>query len=201
MVNGSKYSGSFQAFKASPNSGKTHYFINCLSSNSEIGFSVGNRGNTYVYNCTSVDSSVKGFNISEDLPVNNVVIRNCLSKKIAGSDFVLSADKGGTHDVQYCASSDATADDFGGSGNRINQTFTFVDEAGDKFQPSKDDQGAKGHGIDLSSDSVYPFSDDIAGNNRTVPWDIGAWKAKSLIASKLKDRNSFFNSLIQTSGQ
>jgi len=78
-----------------------------------------------------------------------------------------------THIVQYCASSDATADDTDTTGNRINQTFTFVDAANDDYHLDSADAGAKGFGTDLSADADYPFDWDVDGDTRGTTWDIG----------------------------
>jgi len=121
----------------------------------------------YVYNCTSINHNI-GFRSD-----NNTIIhyKNCLSSGAATSDFHKGTKAGITFD--YCASSDATADDTGGTGNRINQTFTFVDAANDDYHLDSADAGAIGYGTDLSSDPDYPFSDDVDGEARSAPWDIG----------------------------
>lgn len=78
-----------------------------------------------------------------------------------------------------CLSLDTYADNYGGSGNRANQTVTFVDAAGDDYHLSDLDTGAKGFGTDLSADPTYPFNTDFNGSIRSVPWDIGAFIARS----------------------
>jgi parallel beta-helix repeat protein len=50
----------------------------------------------------------------------------------------------------------------------------FADAGGDDFHLGSADNFAKGHGADLSSDSEFPFEDDIDDQNRTGTWDIGA---------------------------
>jgi hypothetical protein len=80
----------------------------------------------------------------------------------------------GTLTNTNCASSDATADDFGGSGNRVSQTFTFVDAGSFDYHLAVGDAGAKDFGTDLSGDANLPFSDDIDGVTRSGTWDIGA---------------------------
>jgi hypothetical protein len=76
--------------------------------------------------------------------------------------------------VRYTASSDATADDLGGEGNRINQAFFFKDEAADDFHLSLFDKGAKDWGTNQVSDAFYPLADDLDFEKRKLPWDIGA---------------------------
>ena len=192
LVNAAKYQPSFKAFQLSPNSSRTATIVNCLATNSEFAFGLGYRGSVYAYNCMSIDSSVYGFRFNENLAASTITLRNCLSRAATGSDFSLGSSAGGTRDVQYCASADATADDWGGTGNRINQTFDFVDESADNFQITEDDTGAQRYGIDLSSDPIYPFSDDIAANIRTIPWDIGAFVAAFSV--NVKD-NSLYSML------
>jgi hypothetical protein len=66
-------------------------------------------------------------------------------------------------------------DDIGtGTHNRTSQTFTFVDEVNDDFHLASTDSGARDHGVDLSSDPTFAFSDDIDGQTRSGTWDIGA---------------------------
>jgi hypothetical protein len=73
--------------------------------------------------------------------------------------------------LSRCASSDGTADDWdpwveGTEGNRVNQTFTFVDEANDDFRLADTDTGAQGWG-------TPGFGSDIEGQARIEPHDIG----------------------------
>lgn len=146
------------------------YFINCLI------YDCGDEGFWFdgvpdaVYNCNAIDNTGYGFQ------AGGGKLKNCLAKGNTAGDFYLPG--AGSN----CASGDDTADDGGGSGHRINQTFTFVDEANDNFQLASNDAGAKGYGTDLSGDGVYPFDDDIARNTRTSPWDIGCWKAAVALA-------------------
>ena len=62
-----------------------------------------------------------------------------------------------SHTRTYCASSDATANEQGGTGNRDSQTFTFKDAANGDYSLTEEDNAARGWGIDLSS----IFTDDI----------------------------------------
>src|SRR3990172_5304724 len=125
------------------------------------GFYLGSGG--YFYNCTAKDNAGIGFQRFGGTPT----LKNCLSDNVG-------ADYSGAMTVSYCASGDATADDNGGAGNRINQTFTFVNEAGDDFHLASGDAGAKDYGVDLSADPDLAFSDDIDGQTRSGTWDIGA---------------------------
>jgi len=71
----------------------------------------------------------------------------------------------------YNASSDGTAP---GTNSRTNQTFTFADAINENYHLDSTDTGAKDCGTDLSSDPYLAFTDDIDGDTRSVPWDIGA---------------------------
>ncbi len=59
-------------------------------------------------------------------------------------------------------------------------TVSFVNAAAGDFHLSDTDASAKDHGTDLSSDAIFPFSDDMDGDLRPqgAAWDIGAdeWK-------------------------
>lgn len=101
------------------------------------------------------------------------IATNCLCRNNTSGDFV--RDGSSTFTVTYCASSDATGDDWGGAGNRINQTFSMVAPTGTPrdFHLNSDDGGAINYGTDLSA---Y-FTDDIDGQTRPTgagTWDIGA---------------------------
>lgn len=78
--------------------------------------------------------------------------------------------------VNYCASEDATADDWdgqggSGDGNQISQTFTFV--GAPDYHLAAGDTGAKDLGKDLGVVGLYAHSDDIDGDTRSGTWDIG----------------------------
>jgi len=118
------------------------------------------------YNCTSVGGKY-GFRCTG----GTIVWTNCLGYGTATADFYATTV---TPVVTYCLSEDATADDWGGAGNLINKTVTFVGTAATDFHLHADDvSGAKDGGLDLSA----TFTDDIDGVTRptgTGTWDIGA---------------------------
>lgn len=124
----------------------------------------------YAYNCTSYGNAV-GFNMNTGSAT--VALRNCLGAANTTADF--NSDGAPTEDVQYCASDDATADDWAGTGNRIDQTFSFTNTAGDDYTLTTSDAGARNFGTDLSGDAAYPFDDDIVKTIRPQEsvWDIG----------------------------
>ena len=60
-----------------------------------------------------------------------------------------------------------------GSDDNENQTFTFKDSANKDFRLASNDAGALDLGTNLSSDSDFPFPDDVVGQVRPTTWDIG----------------------------
>jgi PKD repeat protein len=117
---------------------------------------------TEVYNCTVVGSITTpiGAASSGGIFVNNLVI---------GS---IAVDSGNT--VSYCATENGTAGAFGGEGNRVNQTFAFVDAANGDYHLSPTDTGARNWG---TAGIACPLTTDIDGEERGTPWDIGADEA------------------------
>lgn len=119
----------------------------------------------YIYNI-----SVSGAYRCYDTRAGTITLTNCIGED---SDDIVFDNNGGTVTRTYCASDDASADDEGGAGNRINQTFTFVNAAAGDLHLTAGDGGATGWGIDLSADANYPFNDDIDGDTRAGTWDMG----------------------------
>ncbi|OGF56189.1 MAG: hypothetical protein A2497_00695 [Candidatus Firestonebacteria bacterium RifOxyC12_full_39_7] len=74
--------------------------------------------------------------------------------------------------TDYNASSDATNPNKGAN-SLVNQVFTFVDAAAKDFHLTYNDAGAKGYGTS-SSIVTNSFADDVDGNTRQSPWEIGA---------------------------
>ena len=118
--------------------------------------------------------------------LQSVTIANCdkglysVSGVTTGTNVLISVDlvdgaycwpSGVAYTRTYSATNDATADDQGGDGNRVNQTFDFVDTVENSYQITENDTGAKGYGLDMSAS----YTTDILGDTRTVPWDIGAY--------------------------
>jgi len=159
--------------------------INCLAYECEgIGIAIiANTGQTNTaYNCISCDNSDDGFYMY-GVSAGTVKLTNCLSYNNNGKDF----NSNGTpiETITYCASADATADDWGGAGNRINQAFTFIDIGTDDYHLASNDTGARNFGTDLSADGTFAFNDDIDSEIRPgeTAWDIGfdEWKAAYII--------------------
>ncbi|MBA4387785.1 MAG: hypothetical protein C0404_07380, partial [Verrucomicrobia bacterium] len=141
--------------------------VNCVfydQAQRGIGIDIDAGKNLNVFNSTFCGSPYGIYRMRSDMSsVLNVA--NCLMK--CSTAGIVSI---GAVSVNYTATSDATADDFGGAGNRINQTFKFMNEAADDFHLAADDMGAK----DRGSSAVMVLA-DVDGDNRMdgLP-DIGA---------------------------
>lgn len=142
--------------------GNPMFFILCLAENGDDRGMYMITGTSRIYNCTVRGNANNGVQRDGAATLTNVL------SAANGADFNL----GGSGTVTYCASSDATADDVGGTGNRINQTFTFANVAGNDFHLAVTDAGARNFGTSLSGDGTYAFDDDIDGQNFST-WDIG----------------------------
>jgi len=147
-------------------------FSNDLAIGCRIGFGTANYAYGRFYNCTAIRSVSRGFSMGAGITQGNLCLRNCLAVGSVDEDFRFQ-DSADTV-VEHCASGDETADDAGGDGNRTNQTFAFVDEAGDDYHLAATDAGAKDRGMDLSADPVLPVDTDMDGEVRGDAWDIGA---------------------------
>jgi hypothetical protein len=119
-------------------------------------------------NCTLIGGAhgVDNFYAGNSLPCKNIL----LSGSSGACFYSTSAN---TFAPTYCASSDGTADDWGGTGNRVTQTFTFVDATNKDYKLDTGDTGAK----DLGTAPTY--TDDLAGVTWASPYDIGALSVTS----------------------
>jgi hypothetical protein len=128
-------------------------------------------GVVFVYNVTAVNC---GDDAIQAVGNGVVTVKNTLVDSGGDKDF--DEDNSGALTCYNCASADGTADNFGGSGNRTYQTFTFIDRPSGDYHLDPADAGAKDYGLDLSADPDLAFSDDIDGQTRPegAAWDIGA---------------------------
>ena len=150
----------------------------------------------YAYNCTAVDNGVYGFEMYAIAgnTTGEIVLTNCLGHGSGTSDFVDTAAGSVINTVNYCASEDATANTWGGTGNRNSQTFTFVDSNNDDYHLQRSDGGARNYGDDLSADSFYAFDDDIDDSLRAGDgWDIGADEYTESVMRNAVIRNAVIN--------
>lgn len=142
------------------------------------GFNLGRRSKGIWYNCGYVDlfssgNSADGFFFDQQVSNFNHKLKNCLSQQSGTKLAFRQSGTAGTLVMENNASNDGTADDYGGSDNRANQTFTFVDAAAVDLHLDPSDTGAHLHGQDLSADPDHAFNHDIDGLPRIAPWDIG----------------------------
>jgi len=166
--------------------GKT-YLRNCIAQNmGDVGFFLDDGAdNSLIYNCSAIDNGAIGFQQywSNSTWINNLAYGN------GGTDFVETGTA--TMTLTYSASEDASADDQGGAGNRINQTFSFVDYAGEDFHLTSSDGGARDFGTDLSS-ATWAFDIDIDSVVRGAggDWDIGADEYGTLSSTVIRYVNT-----------
>ncbi len=147
--------------------GDLHVTVLCLSENNAgDNFLMGpGGGNTqYIYNCVGIEN-LSGHCLRNTS--GTVVTKNCLMKTATGDCFEAGTYTGSDFD----AASDTTDPDSGGS-NRVSQTFTFVNAAGNNYHLAAGDGGAKDFGQSLAADGVFAFDDDIDGDLFGA-WDIG----------------------------
>ena len=121
----------------------------------------------YLYNNTIINSyyGIRSSTSGSVRAKNNLVMPEAGGSGYSGTFHASS---------NYNASSDGTTT--GGANDRQNQTFSFVNAAGGDYHLGSGDSGAKGFGTNLSTDASLAFGDDIDGEARTIPWDIGADK-------------------------
>ena len=152
------------------------YVVNCLviAADNQRGFSnYANGGSStavgYFYNNTAVDTAggFCGFQCYQTAATSTVTWTNNLSDGFAANTNFWS---NGTETATYCASSDTSADDWGGAGNRISKTFTYV--GAPDYHLAAADAGADNFGTSLAADGNYAFTDDI-DREAFDTWDIG----------------------------
>jgi len=129
--------------------------VNCIAIRTEAEAFLADGSVSYYLNCNAVDCW-RGF----DEFTTDPHWLNCLADNSTDQDF----DGGAGAEEENNASSDGTAT---GTGSRINQTFTYINAAGDDYHLSLSDTGAYTFGQDLSSYTPFPFDDDIDGNTRS----------------------------------
>lgn len=143
--------------------GDGNYFYNNIIYNQASGIRSGGAKTVWIYNNTIVDVSY-GMEMSggttNKIAINNLVDNPSITAFTGPYDAA----------SDYNASSSGVAT--GGANDRINQTFTFANEASDDFHLASNDAGAKDYGVTDPGSGL--FSDDIDGDTRSGSWDIGA---------------------------
>jgi hypothetical protein len=130
---------------------------NCLLIGHYNSFRAKGTAGTEVSNCTVIDNVYRGYQ-------GTGVFKNCLT--YGGSTSWQVTDLGG--------STNNASDGIAPPGANPITTLAagdFVDYAGGDYNPAPSGQ-LDGAGVDLSG----TFTDDIAGNTRSVPWEIGAYE-------------------------
>jgi hypothetical protein len=161
----------------SPGSGTVR---NCLIIDGD-GLRVDDFNAAVIENCTVVGSGTAG--IYKQNANGTAVVTNCVAVNSGTSDFV----DGGGMSGSNCASGDTTASSVGVG----TVTGVVITDGVDFVSPSTGDYNAvpggklDGAGADLSG----TFTDDIAGNTRSAPWEIGAYEIAA--AGDFADTNAF----------
>jgi hypothetical protein len=159
---------------------------NCIiypKGNGVVGISSDSSAGINLYNCTVINTG-----ISSNQSYNAT---NCLVVRTSGACF----GAGISATLNYCASSDGTADDFSGSNNKVSISTTnlFVDATNRDYHLQS---GTTSDVKDAGTNSVGGyFTDDIDGSTRTGTWDIGADEYASQLLHTVKPSGGDFTSL------
>ena len=125
---------------------------------------------SYIYNNTIFNNPI-GIRLqdvnSRATAKNNLLHLNTLA---ATGTFNAGTDYNSTN----LSSMGYTVTGGGNTHDRLSQTFSFIDESNKDFHLVPSDVGALDYGANLSADSLIAFENDIDGENRVAPWDIGA---------------------------
>ena len=110
----------------------------------------------YLYNNTIQNCSYGIVNTSAQVTAKNNILQ--VNYKAAEGNFAAGTGYNATNNdsLGYTVTAGAV-------GDRVSQTFSFVDEANDDFHLANFDVGARNYGTNLSSDTYIPFMDDIDG--------------------------------------
>ncbi len=142
---------------------------NLIYSAGATGLSIDDFGSQEIYNNTVSDCGSYGF--YEDTAYTSYILKNNVSYNNTTADF------GGLTSeatIDYNASSDGTADDFGGTGNIVNISDPFNDAANNDYSLASDSTDVSGQGIGPNSDSDVPDEDIIGTSRSGNTCDIGA---------------------------
>lgn len=145
------------------NLGGTVNVINCVF------YNIGNNGivlqtttapgnsTLAIYNCTIINNSIYGINVQASTGYTTIAkVKNCVVQGNTSAN-INNAGGGGTVTI-----------------NQTTNATSGVTFATDGYHLSSSDTGAIDQGTDLSSDGIFPFTDDIDFDDRGIDWDIGA---------------------------
>ena len=117
--------------------------------------------NNTIYNCTNGIYRYAGTAVAK----NNIAYNNTTNYLYYSTPF----DPSSTNNLSGPTQTDAP-----GSNPQNSKTVISADEANDDFHLVLEDTGARSYGINLFADAYLPVKDDIDGQTRGEPWDIGA---------------------------
>lgn len=129
-----------------------------------------NRADAVIANCTAY---VRGGGAYYQSSSSRATLVNCLGYSDGAAAF--AADDGFVG-VDHSVSSDGSLAAVGGTANAWSQQVSFVDLAGRDLHldPAARNPAVRGTARDLTTDEATPFADDLDGEHRSGPWDIGA---------------------------
>jgi hypothetical protein len=127
---------------------------------------------SYVYNnticgCKTAIRITPGVSTPYIYAINNIIY-NCTT--LFNSDVTITSASG--YNATEAASWGTGYAGF--TGDRLSQTFSFVNAGGSNFLLKVTDTGAYKFGTNLSANAGCPFNMDVTGTSRSVPWSIGA---------------------------
>lgn len=123
--------------------------------------------NCTVVNCTTGIPFVRTSGATLLLR-NNICQANTTDYSITGSGGVLTTSGN--------VSADTTSPDTAGR----SKTVVFTNAGAGDYSLGPTETYANGSGTDLSADATDPFSTDLLGTTRTVPWSSGAYEATAV---------------------
>lgn len=134
----------------------------------------GDTWNFLIYNNTLVDNGVTQLYLVAYATGDLAYLRdNILNGADSATNFSLESSFSA-----YTTAKNISEDTSSPDASYRSKAVTFADEAGHDYRLSSSDSNARDQGDDLSADSSYAFSTDVAGTSRPVNsvWDIGAWE-------------------------
>jgi len=149
----------------------------------------------YAYNNTGISENGRAFRRG----AGTAYVSNALG--ITGNNTAFLNFANGS--VNYSASNDGTADDFAGTGNKVDQSFSFIDSANNDYHLAPTDTVAKDNGTSTAADTNLAFITDIDGQARGssatttaggLGWDIGADEGASIMYRSVGNDTSNLNS-------
>jgi hypothetical protein len=157
--------------------GNNNSMIGCIAFDALNAYPIGASGfyiegaglNPLLINCLAINCQSDGFKIKSYEP--SCYIYNSTSANNGGYGFNNIDGYGGATIAKNCCSSGNTLADWYGTITKTTcteegATPTFVDPDNDDFHLDPDDTVCRNKGTNLSTDEVFPFSDDVDGDER-----------------------------------